>query len=110
MKAQIPVDLLQVQERVIGPFDLRQTAALGLAGGTSLISLLGHFPQLICLPAAGACIAYALADLDGVSLRRRLPTLLRYAVRLLRPPQMPGNLDPYAYDVNRLSGAPPASR
>lgn len=99
MKAQIPVDLLQVDERVIGPFDLRQTIALGLAGGVATLSVLVHFPQLICLPAAGSCVAYALAELEGVSLRRRLPTLLRYAARLLRPPPPPGNPDPYIHDI-----------
>lgn len=110
MKAQIPVDLLQVEERIIGPFDLRQSIALGTAGGVTALSVLVHFPQLICLPAAAACIAYALAELEGVSLRRRLPTLLRYTGRLLRPPSSLANPDPYIYNVTHREDSPPMSR
>lgn len=96
MRVRVPVDLLQVEERVLGPFDLRQSIALGTAGLLGAGAMLGGLPAPIALPLAAGALAYALLELDGAPLRRRVPWLFRYALRLfLATRRTAGEADPF---------------
>lgn len=95
MKAAVPVDLLHVEERILGPFDLRQTAALAGVGILALAALLGRLSHWAAMPGAALLLGYALVDLDGVPLRRQGPTICRCAWRRLRPLRTDGDPDPF---------------
>lgn len=109
MKAAVPVDLLQVEERILGPFDLRQTVALAGVGMLALAALLGRLPHWLAVPASALLLGYALLDLDGVPLRRQGAAICRCALRQVMPPRASGDLDPFLYP-GAIGPEPDASR